>query len=87
MNAFRTIICLGAAAVCLQWASSGCAGAGAPRTIPDDANSESVKASGLALMNDGDYEGALAYYRRALAPGSYGLRSLRKPERGLLLPG
>lgn len=69
MSAFRSIICLGAAAVCLHWATSGCAGAGvgAPRTISDGADSESVKASGLALMNEGDYESAIAYYRRALA--------------------
>lgn len=67
MSAFRKIICLGAVAVCLHWASSGCGGSGAPRTISDDADSATVKASGLALMNEGDYEGAIAYYRRALA--------------------
>lgn len=65
MNSVRTIIYLGAAAVCLHWATPGCAGA--PRTVSDDADSASLKKSGLALMNEGDYESAIAYYRRTLA--------------------
>lgn len=67
MSALRKFICLGTAALCLHWASSGCAGAGAPRTNSVDTDSASVMASGFALMNQGDYEGAVAYYRRALA--------------------
>lgn len=65
MSAFRIFICLGSAALFIHWASSGCAGA--MRTISEDADSTDVKASGLALMNEGDYESAIAYYRRALA--------------------
>ena len=59
------MICSGLAALLLLWAAAGCASA--PKPVPLETDIESVMEAGNASMRAGDYEGAVSFYRRALA--------------------
>lgn len=65
MMSCRLKICNGMAALILLWAAAGCASA--PRPVSHDADIGSVMEAGNASMRNGDYEGAISFYRRALA--------------------
>ncbi len=58
-------ICIAATAIFILCSEAGCAGT--PRAVSDDTDAGTLIAAGNASMNDGDFAGAIAYYRRALA--------------------
>ena len=61
----RLNICLGMTAVFFLWAGTGCSSA--PRPVADDVDAGRLIEAGNASMRNGAYEGAIDYYRRALA--------------------
>ncbi len=61
----RLNICLGMTAVFILSAGTGCSSA--PRPVTDDVDGGRLIEAGNASMRNGDYEGAIGYYRRALA--------------------
>ena len=65
MGSIRLKAFLGLTAVFLLWAGAGCSTA--PRPVSDVVDIEMLIEAGNASMNNGDYEDAITYYRRALA--------------------
>ncbi len=61
----RLNICLGMTAVFILWAGTGCSSA--PRPVTGDVDAGRLIEAGNASMRNGDYEGAIGYYRRVLA--------------------
>lgn len=65
MDCARLKVCNGMAALLFLWAAAGCASA--PKPVSQETDIGSVMEAGNASMRAGDYEGAAAFYRRALA--------------------
>ena len=65
MVSIRLKAFLGLSAVFLLWTGAGCSTA--PRPVSDVADIEMLIEAGNASMNNGEYEEAIPYYRRALA--------------------
>ncbi|MCY4546631.1 MAG: tetratricopeptide repeat protein [Gemmatimonadetes bacterium] len=61
----RLEICNGMAALILLWTAAGCAST--PRPDSHDADIGGAMEAGNASMRNGDYAGAISFYRRALA--------------------
>ncbi len=63
----RLNICLVVTAVFILWAVSVAGCSSAPRPVSDDVDAGRLIEAGNASMRNGEYEGAVDYYRRALA--------------------
>ena len=63
----RLKTCLGITASLILWAVTGTGCSSAPRPVTDDVDGGRLIEAGNASMRNGDYEGAIGYYRRALA--------------------
>ncbi len=65
MTSIRMTVCFGMAAIFLLFAATGCSSA--PKAVSEDIDIGRLIRAGNASMNNGDYEEAAVYFRRALA--------------------